>query len=256
MKKISKLLLLLLVLFAFTGCNKEKDQQKKALKLEAKKEKENKKLLEQTIQQWHVTNKRICVIFGYDFNSEEIVTQYKTMLSQKYGLEEDGGLIYPLVYPESFKHGGKSYFSELYSILCETEIDFAGIVILGAPDTTHIAFEKVQDFWEGNVPYPIIALFPQDDIAGLESACDIILDKSQKAEISGTIAPEEVVSELIKEAPEILNQTIDYILTLNGSLEKNTDLQVHAGQMFKGKKIVNYIDPETGIKSVNHFVLK
>lgn len=260
MKKLNNFIKTAIFIFSifilFSSCNKTKTEEKKALKLEAKKEKESQKLLEQTIQQWHITNKRICVLFGYDFNDPAVVEQYKTMLSQRYGLDEDGGLIYPLIYPDSFKRGGKSYFSELYSELCETEIDFAGIVILGAPDTTHIALEKLQDFWESKVPYPVIALFPQDDIAGLEASCDVIIEKSQKVEISGSIVPEEVASQLIKEAPDVLLNTIDYILTLNGALQKNLDLFVHVKQMLKGKTVEMYVDPETGIKSINHFLLK
>ena len=128
--------------------------------------------------------------------------------------------------------------------------------LLGAPDTTHIALEKLQDFWESKVPYPVIALFPQDDIAGLEASCDVIIEKSQKVEISGSIVPEEVASQLIKEAPDVLLNTIDYILTLNGALQKNLDLFVHVKQMLKGKTVEMYVDPETGIKSINHFLLK
>lgn len=256
MKKIIISILVITCILSISGCKKNKSDktfpttqnyQKSDVSSETAK-------LENMINLWHVTNKRICVLFGYGFNDEETVSKITSMLEQRYGLDDDDGLIYPLVYPDSFKRNGRSFSSEFYSILSESEKDFAGIVIIGAPETTHIALGRLQDFWEMNIPYPIIALFPQDDVLGLESTCDIVIEKAQKSEVT-----EEVEDETAPAAddlsPVLLMNTIDYVLTLNGPIPKNSDLQIHAQQMLKNDTITKYTDPDTGLKSINHFVL-
>lgn len=206
-------------------------------------------------QKSQLTNKRICVVFGYDFNSAEIVSQMLSILKEKYGLHEDGGLIYPVVYPSDFKHGTKAYASDFTALLQDDSLDLQGVVILGAPENTHTALARNQDKWNQMVPYPIIALFPQDDILGLESTCDIVLDKSQTSGLSGEISSEEIEGQLIAEAPEVLVETINYMQTLDFSLQRNSKIQSHLLQMLKGRKFHHYTDPETGLQSINHFIL-
>lgn len=212
--------------------------------------------LRSTPQKWHVTNKKICVLFGYDFNNEEVKQPLLELLKENFGLAEDGGLIFPLIYSEDFKHGVRGYASDFAAILQSEDLDLAGIVLLGAPENTHKALAKNQDKWNQNVPYPVIALFPQDDVLGIESTADIVVDKGQTAGITGEIAPEESDGQIYARAPEVVVDTINYILSLEGSLPRNTQLQNHLKQILKDKPFHHYSDPETGLQSINHFVLK
>lgn len=204
-----------------------------------------------------ITNKRILVLFGYDFNSPEIVQELTLQLSKKFGLDSDGGLIYPIVYPTDFKHNFRDYSNEFAAILQSNERELAGVVILGAPEKTHIALAKNQDKWNQKVPYAVVALFPQDEGLGLESTCDFVLDKGQTGHFQniGENGTEEIESATIKEAPEILINTINYIQKIKGHLDCDSKIQQHAKQMFKNFKVLHYIDTETGLPSVNHFVL-
>ena len=206
-------------------------------------------------QKWHVTNKRVCVLFGYDFNNPEIKESLLALLKENFGLDEDGGLIYPLTYPEDFKHGVRGYASDFAAILQADELDLAGIVLLGAPENTHIALAKNQDKWEQEVPYPVIALFPQDDVLGIESTCDIVIDKGQTAGLTGEIAPEESDGQIHANAPEIIVETIKYIELLDGAPSRTKELQKHMTQMLEGFQFHHYTDPESGLQSINHFVL-
>ena len=206
-------------------------------------------------QKWHITNKRICVLFGYDFNNPEIKTSLLAQLAENFGLDEDGGLIYPLIYPDDFKHGVRGYASDFATILQDEELDLAGIVLLGAPEKTHVALAKNQDKWEQEVPYPVVALFPQDDVLGMESTCDIVVDKGQTAGLTGEIAPEESDGQIHANAPEIIIETIKYIQLLDGAPERSKALQKHMEQMLEGYQFHHYTDPESGLMSINHFVL-
>ena len=245
-----------LLALAATSCKKDKVQVSGTEQVQLNiQPSASSQILETENQTWHVTNKRVCVIFGYDFNAPDAVEKFTNLLAERYGLESDGGLIYTLIYPDSFKHGAKSYATELANNLTSTDRDLAGVIILGAPENTHTAFAKLQDFWEMGVPYPVYALFPQDDVLGLESTCDFVLDKEQQTDLSGDIAPEETVSQIILEAPEVLTDCIDYMLEMEGPFIKDSTLPKHVTQMLKDKKIHHYVDPESGIQSINHFVL-
>ena len=254
--KYTLLLAISFLVITAASCKKNKVQHQEGETIQLNiQSSSDKDLLESQTQTWHVTNKRVCVIFGYDFNAPEAVEKFTALLQERYGLENDGGLIYTLTYPDSFKHGVRSYSTELSSLLTSTDRDLAGIVILGAPENTHTAFAKLQDFWEQAVPFPIYALFPQDDVLGLESTCDFVLDKEQQTDLTGDIAPEETVSEIILEAPEVLTDCIDYMLNMEGPFVKDSSLPKHVQQMLRDKKIHHYVDPESGIQSINHFVL-
>ena len=206
-------------------------------------------------QKWHITNKRVCVLFGYDFNNPEVRDSLLSLLKENFGLAEDGGLIFPLSYPDDFKHGTRGYASDFASILQSDDLDLAGIVLLGAPEHTHTALARNQDKWNQQVPYPVVALFPQDDVLGIESTCDIVVDKGQTAGLTGEIAPEESDGQIHANAPDIIVETIRYIQFLDGAPSRTTELQKHMEQMLEGFSFHHYIDPESGLMSINHFVL-
>ncbi len=203
---------------------------------------------------WQYTNKKIYILFGYDFNDQELVTATTNLLSQKYGLTSEGGLINTITYPDSFKHNGKNYISELTSMLTEADGDLLGVIILGAPENTHISLARLQDEWNMSIPFPIAALFPQDDVLGLEATCDIVIDRMQTGDmVEESFSNDEIF--ITQKAPKILCQLLDYLIELEAPLPKNSSVQANAMQMFRGEKLAHYLDPETGLQSVNHFIL-
>lgn len=248
------LFILLLSGLIFSSCKKEaKTYDTNSLELTISQG--NKDDLSDLPQKWHITNKKICVLFGYDFNNPVIKNSLLSLLKENFGLAEDGGLIYPLTYPEDFKHGIRGYATDFATVLQNEDLELAGIVLLGAPENTHSALAKNQDKWEQNVPYPVVALFPQDDVLGIESTSDLVIDKGQTAGITGEIAPEESDGQIYSEAPEVIVETIKYILLLEDAPERSRSLQKHMEQMLKGYQFHHYTDPESGLQSINHFVL-
>lgn len=239
----------------FCSCSKKKKvvEQDEVLQLEIHSSDKNRVVQEP--QTWHVTNKRVCVLFGYGFNNTETYTEILNSLSEKFGLAENGGLIYPLVYPESFKHGVKGYVNDFALELEDSELELVGVIILGAPDRTHVSLARFQDFWKEIVPCTIVALYPQDDVLGIEATCDIVVDKAQVADMTGTIVEEAGDSVDVSEVIQVLCSTVNYIQHIESSLPKDSNLQKHVQQMLKDKKLHRYFDPETGLQSVNHFVL-
>lgn len=256
MKYILRLTLVCIVtslLFCSCGGKKKIVEQGDILQLEIHSSDKNK--IPQNPQTWHVTNKKICILFGHGFNESEIYTEIINELSERYGLAENGGLIYPLVYPDSFKHGSKGYVNDFVLELENEEIDFAGVITLGAPDRTHVSLARFQDFWKQNVPCVVVALYPQDDVLGIEATSDIVIEKAQVADMTGTIVEEAGDTIDISDVSQVVASTVGYIQYIDSSLKKDANLQKHVQQMLKNKKLHRYSDPETGLQSVNHFVL-
>lgn len=214
---------------------------------------EDKKDLELPTQLWHVSDEAICVLYGYGYNDDSFVNEMNGVLFERYGNYADGGKIYPLVFPNDFKRGSKNYISFLYDYL--VNINVRGVVLLGAPDGTHSALAKLQDYFDGKIPYPIFSLFSQDDVLAMEYSSDFVLDKAQKAEINGLIRNEEN-QDFVKEVPDILMECIKCIDYSDAPFEKNAELYEIVKKVSANKKTGRYSDPETGLISINHFVLE
>ena len=149
-KKLASSALILLTLTALTSCGK-KTEDKSQNSLEIQLSSSNTSEIQETPHSHTFSNKKILVLFGYDFNSEDFETEIIGKLQQNYGLFEDGGIIYPLRFPDDFKRGGRSYATELFNILSDPEIEFGGILLLGAPEHSHLALARNQDLWNQEV---------------------------------------------------------------------------------------------------------
>lgn len=257
MKLLKKIMMMggLLLVFSLAACSKNNKSNDITHDLQLEIKDVEKGQISQKTQTWHITNKRILFVIGYGFNDEEQSSDLISFLGQKYGLDENGGLIYPLVYPDSFRHGTRSYATDLTYELEDVEKEYSAVLVLGAPERTHVALARLQDFWEQSVPFPVLSLFPQDDDLGIESTSDIVIEKAQIADMTGTITLDEESLYDMDEIKSLLTDSIDYLLCLNGSLTKDSSLQEHVKNLLKDRKFYRYLDPETGLQSINHFVI-
>ena len=253
--KQTKLIFIIFSIFLILGCSKKSEINLQDIQTIELLDSSTDNLSENYTQTWHTTNKRIMVLFGYNFNTPEVYEPILLELSKKFGLDENGGLILPLFYPDSFKHSPRSFFTQIANILADDAYDFCGVITLGAPENTHVAFSRNQDLWNENVPYPVIALFPQDDVLGLESSCDFVLDKTQTVNLNSDFIVDEEENVTISEAPEVLENTIYYILDIDFSFPRTSDLRLHVANILRNRKFNYYKDSETGLQSINHFVL-
>ncbi len=252
MQKPSFLTFLIILSLALTSCAKKEARSKANTQINLLAAESSAELFSEETQLWHATNKRICVLYGYGYNSEDFTSIMNQRLFRKFGSAEDGGLIYPLTFPDDFKRGSRAYITGLAELLSDKELQ--GIVLLGAPEGTHVAIARMQDSWGGNLPYPVFTLFPQDDVLGIEDSSDFVIDKAQKAEINGILAEEE--QSYVHEIPEILENCIRYISYSECAFEKNSKLFEVVKKICGKSKVERYSDPDTGLISINHFVLE
>lgn len=216
----------------------------------------------------------ICVLFGYGFNDGEFLDDFLGILQKRYGLETDGGIILPVIFTENDVEGQLSIakISSLYDIISERDIK--GIILLGAPDGTHRYLTKLRQDWDDNPPYAIFSLMPQDDVLGEEFNCDFVLEYERNV----SLEDEEVeVKTVDKTAEQIVLRAIRYMVdlpddryyparfppagqtaakALRSSIFSDQDLHSHVQSIVGEKKVRRYVDGETGIQSINHFVIE
>ncbi|MDR1786495.1 MAG: hypothetical protein LBR23_08580 [Spirochaetaceae bacterium] len=196
--------------------------------------------------------RRIAVFFGYGYNSEDFVSQALGCLGSLFADTAEEEVILPLVFPEDFKVGNTPRVSSLADKLAEA--DLAGIVLLGAPENTHRALGALRAKNTG--PYPVVSLFPQDDLLGTEALSDMVLDFEIDGDLDAEAASERKLQEFQKDTPLLLARAVYYISLLDGPLAKNSDLYTHALQLAgPGWKVKPYIDAQTSMHPVNHFVM-
>ncbi|MCK9169865.1 MAG: hypothetical protein M0P01_05570 [Treponema sp.] len=203
-------------------------------------------------QTWHVSDDCICILFGYGYNDADFVQNMTAELYKKYGAAENGGLILPLVFPDSFKHGTKSIAAELPLYMNDKNV--RGVILLGAPENTNYGIAHLQDSYNGIPSFPVFSFFSQDDVLGMEGTADFILDKAQEADIDGAVK-DESQQLYIKEVPDMIRRSIKYMLALDAPLPKNKDLYTHLKSIVGKVTVSHYVDPESGLQSVNHFVM-
>ncbi len=253
MKKIFICIFISTAVFFISSCGKQTKNNFSASSLITLYEaEENSTELELPTQTWHKSNKNIVVFFGYGYNDEEFVEKTKNQLFKKYGNADENGTLLALVFPDDFKHGSRTYTTNLANILDDKEV--SGLVILGAPEGTYRAITRLQDEYDGKLPFPVISLFSQDDILGTEYTSDIVIDKKQKVQLNGILETETE----IERSDDITNIIEKSVLLANLSgvpFEKDAKLFNIAKMIAGNKKISRYVDTETGLIPINHFIL-
>ena len=203
----------------------------------------------------YLEGKNIVVILGYGYNDNEHVAKITQSLNSNFGVEteENPALISLFVYPVDFMVSGKERISSLADKIEDKNL--AGMIILGAPDGLHIALSKIQDKNEsGKIPYPVFTFFSQDDVLGTESTSDFVLDYAHK---TNTI--ENEVTDFIPDfdATQILINALAKMIELREPLKADNNLLPFVqGLLEKNRTVIRYVDGETGLQSINHFIFE
>lgn len=247
-KKVFFTAAVLFTAFSFTSCKNKKTNtvsvQGEDIILNIH---ESDSLGEDSIPMWRGEEGTIFVLFGYGFNNETFRTDAIKKLEQAYGLTENNGLIQPVIYPDDVRNR----IMNMYDIVNESTVK--GIILLGAPENTHYMLAKLQDEWDAVPPYSVFSFFPQDDILGQEATCDFVLDYEHASEES---VNEETEQSIDTDAEKLLVRAVKYMASLPGPLPADTDLHTHVQIIAGNRKVHRYVDSETGLQSINHFVME
>lgn len=209
----------------------------------------------QQISDFVEPHRKIGVVLGYGYNDQPFVAATLQELGHTLGLADHGGAVVPYVYPQDFMWGGSARISSLASMLEEEGV--MGLVVVGAPEGAHRVLASLQETELGRARYPVISLMPQDDILGIESGSDIVIE----------YVPASATSDLTEESgayqenvPQLIARAAYYITLLPadyfGGFAQDLELFAHARQLAGSNwNVSRYIDPETGLSPMNHFVI-
>ncbi len=245
---------LLIFLIEITACSKSSGITTTKDSFELKISSTPRLVLEKS-QKWRPALKKICVVFGYGYNDKKIVSEIKNKLADEFGLDKDGGRIIPCVFPADFKYAGSSRISLLAGMLENKNME--GILILGAPEYTHNALLKISSYYGGKIPYPVFSLFPQDDVLGIEATSDFVLEHPQtNTTLDEESAEEEQPVTIDKHVYTMIESCIKYMQYVSEPLPEDEHLHSLVQKIIGiGNSITRYRDPDTGLQSINHFVL-
>lgn len=248
MKRISLFFTLatLFLALSFVSCSKNKTSQNIGNEIEPT---ESSEIDSDIGKKWTNENGVICIVFGYGFNDSLYYSQSVEKLGAIYGLNQDGGLLYPLLFPDDLKNGIQSLHQTLDGL------NIKGIIFLGAPDKTHLVLARYQDEYGGEIPFPVISLFPQDDILGQESTCSLIIDYEHTSDDEETTT--ETSLTIGADAEYIFMNAVKYMANLNGPLVKGVELKEVAEKIAGAdKKVRRYIDRGSSMQSVIHYTVE
>ena len=201
---------------------------------------------------WLYSHKKVCIVFGYGYNENSFVKLAKSVLGSKFGMAEENGLIKCLVFPDDFKTGVRSKVTNLADILADVELE--GLILLGAPENTHSAVSILRARYGGFLPFPVFSFFSQDDVLGAEWSSDFVLEKFSVQDIFNDEEQHSVIPENIL---PLLENAVSYMTFLDGPLTADLDLIVHVQRICgPSRKVSHFVDPDSGLRSANHFVFQ
>lgn len=206
--------------------------------------------LDSKTQTWHQAEGVICILYGYGYNDKDFVLSSTQSLYEEYGDASEGGYIYPLVFPDDFKHGQKVFITLLEDRLEDKEVK--GIILLGAPENTSTALARMQDKNGGRLNYPVLSFFSQDDVTAMEDSVDFLLDKEQNSDSTR----EEEVQTRLEEIDALLSRAVRYEINSPSPFKKEAALINIVKEVAEGLNIERYMDAQSSLVSINHFVIK
>ncbi len=207
-----------------------------------------------SVQSWQKTDDRVAVVFGYGYTGEPFYSTVLSSLEASFGLDSSGGLILPLSFPDDFNYEGNTgRISSLPDILAGKNVK--ALIVLGAPESTHRALALIQDkaLEDSSFAFPVFSLFPQDDILGIEAGSSVVINFAPFGNAQGL--GEESGLQHMDLIPYILTQLIKNIREFTPGVSSSRIQRFLNSALGSAWQVDVNIDPETSLRSKNHFLL-
>ncbi len=219
---------------------------------------------------------RIAVLFGHGYTKEGDETTERQRiidaLENQFGLAENNGLILPFIFDKSYIDGKAIRLAFISELLAGYNLD--GLVVVAAPERTHAALARLQD---SGIAYPVYSVFPQDEILETEEASTFVLDYSNLVILSDADNSDAGFDMLEALTPEeqrsytgdMAQVLISVIQTMKNRSRSAVEGETVASQMSAivgslqkemirqgvSCSVVPFIEPESGLRAQNHYVL-
>jgi hypothetical protein len=213
---------------------------------------------------------RVAVLFGYGYSDAHFVASTLAHLQEHFKVSDIHTIVLPLTYPSDFMVGSVGRISSLYKILDENQV--CALILLGAPERTYAVLGKLRDGWGQSTGYPVISFFPQDDVLAMEAECDLVIDAVGEVESESELESEIAAADgkgsdpsarNIDDIPDILINALDYVLSQKIPPDRTNPAAAAAAYATEAANLMGtkwkslpYVDTESGLHSVNHFIIE
>lgn len=201
---------------------------------------------------WEPVDYRIGIVFASGYNEKSYIDEILQIFGMHYGLDEENGLIKPMIYPDDFVVAGTKKTQIKFLADFVSEGNFKQLIILGNPERTHEALAKIKE----NQPFiSVISLFSQDSILGTQYGSDLVIDLDSSSNTMETEQHQQSLSAF--DLFSLLSSFINDYKVLEQIKGDNKKIGMYVKNVLQEKWLISsYQDPETEIKAQNHFILK
>jgi len=195
------------------------------------------------------TGGTIVVVCGFGYNDADTKNNIVQVLQSTFGLTTKDKSLLLLTYPFDFMRGDSARISLLVDKI--EGVDVASLILLGSPTNTHKVLAYIQD---NNYTYPVFSLFSQDDILGTEAGSTVVIDVPCA---NDNMLNEEQIGVFKGNVTDVIKPLVAGVLQGWKSFDNKKYLLYVSDEILThtGYRLREYIDPETDIKSDNHYVL-
>lgn len=196
---------------------------------------------------------QVVIMLGREYGSHPAILD---AVIDEYGLAATGGLVYRMLYPDSFTVNKKISLTLLSdaAALANTST----VITVGAPEGTVREIAKIR---RNHPDMQIITLFPSDDLISVEAVSSLVIDSTSAGDLLADekteILPDAELCTLLLASVvfgEKNEPAVPPLTRLNAALETAKKIQKTAktGPVWK---FSSYIDNETNLRSWNHVVV-
>ena len=272
MNKVFKFFLLFIFIFLTFSCEKKEIVKNENIEIENQIEPNNSDVISDLPLWIPGDYSKVVVVFGHGYETEESQKEVVSVLENYFGLAENKGLIITRTFPKVYFENKKVSADWLRKSIAKDDV-FA-IITIGAPEKTHFTLADLQD---NGFSGKVYSVFPQDNILGTESGSEFVLsykslgvklDESpvyvidEAKEISTTMAKSyEEEGMFSGDVTKVLIPIIKRLKSVNNKAIPETPssfvnyLKNNYGEYFPDFTLTPFLDAQTGIKSLNHYVL-
>ncbi|MCR4939794.1 MAG: hypothetical protein K5930_06775 [Treponemataceae bacterium] len=211
----------------------------------------------------------VAFVFGVGYETEELRAPVISYLSEEFGMAENGGLIEPLVFPPEYMNGKRINVSFLSEALKNKDI--CGLVLLGSPDRAYYA---LMDLVESSISYPVWSIFPvtytTDEILGTECGSFFVMDYKDNGENTDSSSDSALIDVMDKGVKRYSGDISDVMTPIIRYIKKTSDgsndpyspadaveyLKAEYENIFDDFSLTRFVEPESRLPSLNHYVLR
>ena len=253
--KLTALLFTAALFFYIAGCSHKNSGELHS----AKKQKNNTASvlkIDETVQ-----NRAVVVFLGYGFNEDGQKQSIENKLKEYYGFLSAENRLHILSYPDDVRVAGKVRLQSIVQTVktIHESTPVCVFITLGAPQGMHTVLAALQDT---DMEIPVFSVFSQDDILGTEAGSDFVMDYRPAAEKNASgvenLAAEDSELHYSGEPIDILIPLVYAAFNWKSAKDSASLIPVLRTEFLKrtGCHLTIYVDPETTLRSKNHYVLE